>query len=580
MREKMSAAEEPTTCLDKVEENPDKLECKNPEAKEKERIVLKFDDNWLPILRRSFSHSYYKNCLDLCFKEREIEGHGKSFHMKKMYAFWMEFLQDSFNQKLYVDFRKAAVDDANNGSRYGIQCLFKFFSYGLEKHFYPELYEDFQLYAKYDYESGHMYGIEKFYAFLYYREVNTILEIDNDLVEYLSRFKSLEDFPLSDSTNKDRLRTLLPDRKRMLVLYREVKQTPNQTQTKVIVVRNVDVIASLKSQKQQKHINNKRSHVSLQLFCPPVENGDKVVYERSRSLNRENGRSTRSQSKSQERNGVVFKPRSRSAHRQSSLVSFGHETNGRAVKSQSFRNSNGILKNRNYDCEDEEPVVNWGRRGDGVVVHRDHFHERPQPFWTQGSTRSTASHPDLVHYSRSQHDVANSPLPYVVHMGQQSETSFPQPLCPDSSKHPQYTFDEILGRDETIPRPELYPYPVLAHPYITKAPQRRNSSETLLRRAGGDRYVNAPQPFIMDEPILVYLILCPEPHRHNTWDGGDGMSHTCDPTWTSGPPQTPIYHIFPFHNPRRARGNDLVVAKQPNKYQSRVKVRHFVASQF
>lgn len=563
MQEKMSTSNETATSPEKVEEKNDKLESKT-ETKTKERVELKFDDNWLPILRRSFSHSYYKNCLDLCFKEREIEGHGKSFHMKKMYSFWMEFLQDSFNQKLYVDFRKTAVDDANNGSRYGIQSLFKFFSYGLEKHFYPELYDDFQLYAKYDYESGNTYGIEKFYAFLYYRKVNTILEIDNDLVEYLSRFKSLEDFPLSDSTNKDRVKALLPDRKRMLALYREVKETANQSQTKVIVVRNLDVIASLKSQQQQQQ-KSKRSHVSLQLFRPPAESAGKV--ERSRSLNRGNERS-RSESNSQERNVVYKQPRSRSAHRQSSLISFrnGSNENG-VVKSQSFTLRNGgILKNRNESWDDES----WDRRGESVVVH---FHERPQPSWTHGRP----SHPDLVHYSRSQHEIANSPLPYVVHMGRkQSESSFPQPLCPDASKHPEYRFDEILGRDDTIPRPELYPYPVLAHPYITKSPERRKSSETLLRRAGGDRYLNAHEPFIMDEPILVYLILCPEPHRHETWDGGDAMS----PPWTS---QTPIYHIFPFHNPRRARGSSELVAKQPVnnvKYQPRVKVRHFVASQF
>jgi la-related protein 1 len=97
---------------------------------------------------------------------------------------------------MYQKFHDIAIQDSQNGGRYGIECLYRFYSYGLEKKFRADICQEFQDVLWQDYkESGLVYGMEKFWAFMHYYKGDEKVVVKKELQElFETKFTSMDDF--------------------------------------------------------------------------------------------------------------------------------------------------------------------------------------------------------------------------------------------------------------------------------------------------------------------------------------------------------------------------------------------------
>lgn len=146
------------------------------------------------LLEEGFDEKIYVDFHDAALQQRAELGIGKSKEMNSLYYFWCFYLRGHFDQSMYDEFLELARQDASGNSHYGIECYFRLCSYGLEQRWDPQVFDQFQDEALVDYRRGSTYGIEKIKGFLENHKYKFEIKPTSEMNAVLEKYPTFESF--------------------------------------------------------------------------------------------------------------------------------------------------------------------------------------------------------------------------------------------------------------------------------------------------------------------------------------------------------------------------------------------------
>ena len=161
-----------------------------------------------------FSQLQYNDFWANCLLERTTVGAENSSALRTLYEFWTRFLVTNFNQRMYAEFKKLAVEDYRVAARattvdavaqcyFGIECLLKFYCTSLETQLRPLLLADFHEIALFTHSNGHQCGVHALLAFLRNRKDRMSLAVLKGLGELATQTLSESDAEVSMQSDSE-----------------------------------------------------------------------------------------------------------------------------------------------------------------------------------------------------------------------------------------------------------------------------------------------------------------------------------------------------------------------------------------
>lgn len=124
----------------------------------------------------ALNHKPYDSVRNQSLEQRETLGPAKCSDMNVLYRFWSHFLVTKYNESMYNEFKKFALEDADASARSGLEYLFKFYAKYILR---PEnvginVIQDMVKISTAEAQHGESFGVEKLKTILANEELNKV----------------------------------------------------------------------------------------------------------------------------------------------------------------------------------------------------------------------------------------------------------------------------------------------------------------------------------------------------------------------------------------------------------------------